>query len=259
MCVFSAYSLGTCPSVIDDHFRNTHIYLAGTIRSVMIKGASSFRKACLCSISVVVCVYLCCCDVHKHVANLISKLSLLVFLVLFTLALTFFFSFTYMKLTNHVQVNKKRRVYGGSMSTSSSVYSTYSDSGVGGDWATSGLVTPIHDHTQAYVNGQSMLNRILPTRQKEAQAAAIALISNSPQPDMLNPQVPRSMHHHHGERQRRNHLVRNFPGAYSSDDSSSCFTMTSQSSTSEALFVPRKTTQSVYTESDEPHYPHHQR
>ena len=148
------------------------------------------------------------------------------------------------------------------MSTSSSVYSTYSDSGVGGDWATSGLVTPIHDHTQAYVKGQTMLNQMLPTRQKEAQAAAIALISNSPQPDMLNPHVSRSMHHHHhGERQRRNqHLVRNYPGAYSSDDSSSCFTMTSQSSASEALFVPRKTTQSVYTESDEPHhYSHHQR
>lgn len=144
------------------------------------------------------------------------------------------------------------------MSTSSSVYSTYSDSGVGGDWANSGLVTPIHDHTQAYVKGQSMLNQLLPTRQKEAQAAAIALISNSPQPDMLN---PRPMHHHHsGERQRRNHFVRNFPGAYSSDDSSSCYTMTSQSSTSEALFVPRKPAQSVYSESDEPHhYTHHQR
>lgn len=147
------------------------------------------------------------------------------------------------------------------MSTSSSVYSTYSDSGVGGDWATSGLVTPIHDHTQAYVKGQTMLNQLLPTRQKEAQAAAIALISNSPQPDMLNPQVQRPMHHHHGERTRRNHhLVRNFPGAYSSDDSSSCYTITSQSSASEALFVPRKTTQPVYTESDEPHHlSHHQR
>ena len=147
------------------------------------------------------------------------------------------------------------------MSTSSSVYSTYSDSGVGGDWATSGLVTPIHDHTQAYVKGQTMLNQILPTRQKEAQAAAIALISNSPQPDMLNPQVQRPMHHHHGERQRRNHhFVRNFPGAYSSDDSSSCYTITSQSSTSEALFIPRKTTQPVYTESDEPHHlSHHPR
>lgn len=157
------------------------------------------------------------------------------------------------------QVSKKRRGYG--MSTSSSVYSAYSDSGVGGDWANSGLVTPIHDHTQAYVKGQTMLNQLLPTRQKEAQAAAIALISNSPQPDMLNPHVQRPLHPHHGERQRRGHPLRNFPGAYSSDDSSSCFTMTSQSSTSEALFVPaRKTPQSMYTESDEPHhYPHHSR
>ena len=147
------------------------------------------------------------------------------------------------------------------MSTSSSVYSAYSDSGVGGDWATatgtSGLVTPIHDHTHAYVKGQTMLNQILTTRQKEAQAAAIALMSNTPMPDMLNPQVPRTMH----QRQKRSQFVRNYPGAYSSDDSSSCYTMTSQSSTSEALFVPaRKHTQSVYTESDEPHhYSHHQR
>ena len=162
------------------------------------------------------------------------------------------------------QVNKKRRGYG-PMSTSSSVYSTYSDSGVGGDWATatgtSGLVTPIHDHTHAYVKGQSMLNQLLPTRQKEAQAAAIALISNTPMPDMLNPHVSRAMHHHHGERQKRNQFVRNYPGAYSSDDSSSCYTMTSQSSASEALFIPaRKHTQSVFTESDEPHrFSHHQR
>ena len=169
---------------------------------------------------------------------------------------------TYPRFTHSlVQVNKKRRGYG-PMSTSSSVYSTYSDSGVGGDWVTSGLVTPIHDHTQAYVKGQTMLNQLLPTRQKEAQAAAIALISNSPQPDMLNPHVPRGMqHHHHGERQKRSQFVRNYPGAYSSDDSSSCYTMTSQSSASEALFVPaRKHTQSVYTESDEPHhYSHHPR
>ena len=146
------------------------------------------------------------------------------------------------------------------MSTSSSVYSAYSDSGVGGDWATatgtSGLVTPIHDHTHAYVKGQSMLNQILPTRQKEAQAAAIALMSNTPMPDMLNPHVSRSMH----QRQKRSQFVRNYPGAYSSDDSSSCYTMTSQSSTSEALFIPRKHTQSVYTESDEPHhFSHHPR
>ena len=159
-----------------------------------------------------------------------------------------------------LQVNRKRRGYG-PMSTSSSVYSTYSDSGVGGDWVTanntSGLVTP--DHTRAYVKGQTMLNQILPTRQKEAQAAAISLISNLPQPDMLNPHVSRAIHHH--QRQKRNQFVRNYPGAYSSDDSSSCYTMTSQSSTSEALFVPaRKQTQSVFTESDEPHhFSHHQR
>ncbi len=146
------------------------------------------------------------------------------------------------------------------MSTTSSVYSTYSDSGVGGDWATatgtSGLVTPIHDHTHAYVKGQSMLNQTLPARQKEAQAAAIALISNTPMAEMLNPHVSRGVH----QRQKRSQYVRNYPGAYSSDDSSSCYTMTSQSSTSEALFVPRKPTQSLYPDSDEPHhYSHHQR
>ena len=148
---------------------------------------------------------------------------------------------------------------------SSSVHSqaTSSDSGLGSseDWSTGISVTPIHDHTHAYVKGQGMLNQLLPMRQKEARAAAIALISNTPMPDMLNPHVSKAMHHHHGERQKRNQFVRNYPGAYSSDDSSSCYTMTSQSSASEALFIPaRKHTQSVFTESDEPHhFSHHQR
>ena len=155
-----------------------------------------------------------------------------------------------------MQVNKTRQSRGyGALTTSSFDYSTNSDSGWGVDLTsagTSGLVTPIHDHTCAYIKGQ-----ILPTRRKEAQAAAIALISNTPMPNILNPHVSRAMH----PRQKRSQFVRNYPGAYSSDDSSSCYIMTSQSSASEALFIPaRKHTQSVFTESDEPHhFSHHQR
>lgn len=210
-----------------------------------------------------VCSRICC----LAVLNSVSVLSQNSLLVVFVLDVSPFDLLCFIYITTKpVQVNMKRRGHG-PMSTASSVYSAYSDSGVGGDWANSGLVTPIHDHTQAYVAGQTMLYQQLPARQKEAQAAAIALISNSPQPDMLNPHVRRPMHHHHhhhqggsNDRQRRNQFVRNYPGAYSSDDSSSCFTMTSQSSTSEALFIPRKHQQSVYTESDEPqHFTPHQR
>ncbi len=152
-----------------------------------------------------------------------------------------------------MQVIQRRQRYSPTRTTSSVHSQTTSlDSGLGSSegGSTSGLVKPIHGHTHTYIKGQTMLNQLLPTRQKEAQAAAIALISNLPQPDLLHPPDWRVTHqHHHGESQKRSQL---------SDNSSAYCTMTSQSSASEALFVPpRKHTQSVFTELDEPY--HHQR
>lgn len=157
-----------------------------------------------------------------------------------------------LEITN--KVHKKQRSLTGS-GCGSSILSTTSDSGVGDTWATSGLVTPSgNDRLQAYLQRQQILATSMPERDVRAQAAAIALISNSPHPDALNPQVPIPVPHG-GERQQRQQFVRNFPNAYSSDDSSSCFTMTSQSSTSD-LFIPRRIPHphSVYSDSDEPHH-----
>ena len=157
-----------------------------------------------------------------------------------------------LEITN--QVNKKRR-------SGSSVLSTTSDSGVGDTWATSGLVTPCsNDRLQAYLQRQSLITRSMPERDMQAQAAAIALISNSPQPEALNPRIPPSALTDNRDRHRRPHAFStNFPRAYSSEDSSSCFTMTSQSSTSD-LFIPRSRRlpythpPSLYSDSDEPHH-----
>ena len=156
-----------------------------------------------------------------------------------------------LEITN--KVHKKQRSLTGS-GCGSSILSTTSDSGVGDTWATSGLVTPSgNDRLQAYLQRQQILATSMPEREVRAQAAAIALISNSPHPDALNPQVPPIPVPQ--ERQQRHQFVRNFPNAYSSDDSSSCFTMTSQSSTSD-LFIPRRIPHphSVYSDSDEPHH-----
>lgn len=158
-----------------------------------------------------------------------------------------------LEITN--KVHKKQRSLTGS-GCGSSILSTTSDSGVGDTWATSGLVTPsANDRLQAYLQRQKILATSMPEREVQAQAAAIALISNSPHPDALNPQVPPITVSEGSERQRRPQFVRNFPNAYSSDDSSSCFTMTSQSSTSD-LFIPRRIPHphSVYSDSDEPHH-----
>ena len=155
-----------------------------------------------------------------------------------------------LEITN--KVHKKQRSLTGS-GCGSSILSTTSDSGVGDTWATSGLVTPsANDRLQAYLQRQQFLATSMPEREVRAQAAAIALISNSPHPDALNPQVPIPVPQ---ERHQRQQFVRNFPNAYSSDDSSSCFTMTSQSSTSD-LFIPRRIPHphSVYSDSDEPHH-----
>jgi len=161
-----------------------------------------------------------------------------------------------LEITN--EVHKKQRSHGRMTGSgcSSSIFSTTSDSGVGDTWVTSGLVTPsTNDRLRAYLQKQNFLASSMPERDAQAHAAAIALISNSPHPDALNPQVPVRAPEG-GERQRRPHqFVRNYPGAYSSDDSSSCFTMTSKSSTSD-LFIPRRIPHphSVYSDSDEPHH-----
>ena len=155
------------------------------------------------------------------------------------------------------QVNKKSWSHKPTGSAySSSVLSTTSDSGVGDTLATSDLATP-SSSVQAYLHRQNMLTRSMPERDRQAQAAAIALISNSPQPDQLDwvtqsmPQpVNRERH-----RSRQAHQFVNYPRAYSSDDSSSCFTMTSQSSTSD-LFIPRsrRLPPQFHSDSGDPHH-----
>lgn len=152
------------------------------------------------------------------------------------------------------------------MSGGNSVLSATSDSGLGDTWANSGLTTPSNDRLQSYIHGQNMLSTSLQPRERDAQAAAIALISNSPQPESLNPQVPlhlarqqqRHHHqrgHHHEVESQHHHQNRQhrLPCHYSSgDDSSSVYTMTSQSSTSD-LFIPRKAHHG-YTDSEEQHH-----
>lgn len=133
----------------------------------------------------------------------------------------------------------------------SSVFSATSDSGVGGDsWATNDLTPPAStDRLHAYVRRQNVIASRLPERDRTAQAAAIALISNSPLPDNLSPLPGHA--HHENERHPRRHV-----GHYSSgDDSSSVFTITSQSSTSD-LFIPRRAQHHpLYADSDDPqHY-----
>lgn len=158
------------------------------------------------------------------------------------------------------QVSKKSWSHKPSGSAySSSVLSTTSDSGVGDTLATSDLATP-PSNVHAYLKRQNLLARSMPERDRRAQAAAIALISNSPQPDELDwatqsmpPQVNRDRH-----RSRQGHQFVNYPHAYSSDDSSSCFTMTSKSSTSD-LFIPRRLPHHFHSDSDDPHRFSHSR
>ena len=77
------------------------------------------------------------------------------------------------------QVSKKSWSHKPSGSAySSSVLSTTSDSGVGDTLATSDLATP-PSNIHAYLKRQNLLVRSMPERDRRAQAAAIALISNS--------------------------------------------------------------------------------
>lgn len=62
-----------------------------------------------------------------------------------------------------------------------------SDSGVGVDMFANDLLKSANsDHIHAYVRQRNQVASILPERQRSAQAAASALMSNSPQPEELN-------------------------------------------------------------------------
>lgn len=132
-------------------------------------------------------------------------------------------------------MQRKRHSQRQQTSGCSSVFSATSDSGVGGDtWAANDLTTPANtERLQAYVHRQNMMASRQPERDRTAQAAAIALISNSPHPESLSP-LPG---HTHPDNER--HHRRQVGHFSSGDDSSSVFTITSQSSTSD-LFIPRR-------------------
>ena len=171
----------------------------------------------------------------------------------------------------------RKRISHRTKSGCSSVFSTASDSGVGDSWAASGLATPTTDRLYTYLQRQNNFTSSLPERDRDATAAAIALMSNTPQPDSLNPlpvhgpihhqqqhhqhhQHHHHQHHHHQHHQQQHHhnadsSRHHRTNFYSSgDDSSSVFTITSASSTSD-LFIPRRPPhRQMYTDSDEQHH-----
>ena len=132
------------------------------------------------------------------------------------------------------QVRQKRTA---SVMSTSSASSYISDSGLGESYIpSSGGGSGPQPRVTAYVQNQHRVTSQLSDREHMAHLAATMLINNSTHQEDLNPNG------------RRGHY-RNFPGAYSSDDSSSCFTTTSLSSNSE-FFVPRRPTH-MYTDSDD--------
>ena len=127
---------------------------------------------------------------------------------------------------------------------SSTILSITSDSGIG----TSSGLTPPPSNIQAYLHRQT-------ERVRQAQAAAIALISNSPPPDQLD-WVSQSMPSPVNRERHRSHQAHsfvNYPRAHSSDDSSSPFILMSQSSTSD-LFIPKRLPRQYHSDSDDPHH-----
>lgn len=121
---------------------------------------------------------------------------------------------------------------------SSSASSYISDSGVGesnlpssgsGGPVTGGhSARPPNNRVHMYLQNQQRVTSQQTERETQAQLVATMLMNNSVPSDELNP------YHNNGRRS-----YANYPGAYSSDDSSSCFTATSHSSNSE-FFVPRR-------------------
>ena len=166
-----------------------------------------------------------------------------------------------LEITRVVQ-RKHRSGCSSVLSSSNSCYQTSTDSGVGDTLALNGATaTPYEDRVHSFVRTQEQLSRTRAPRSAMAQVAATVLIHNSPQQESLNPNVPPP----HGLADKRDSMRHHPPvghhhrypntRAYSSEDSSSCFTMTSQSSTSD-LFIPRRTPHhSMYSDSDDPrHY-----
>ena len=155
----------------------------------------------------------------------------------------------------------RRHAYGNRSGASSvlsgTAYQTSTDSGVGESWGSIGsnrtAMTASSERLQAYIKKQSQLSQTMPEREVQAQAAAIALISNSPHPESLNPHVA-----HQPPDSRNRGLYR--PRVYNSqstDDSSSCVTMTSMSSQSE-LFIPRtRRVPDSYSDQDDQSSLHH--
>ena len=90
---------------------------------------------------------------------------------------------------------------------------------------------------ESYLQRQDYCVNQLSDHDVKAQVAATMLMNNSVHSEELNLTM-----------QRRRHL-NNYPGAYSSDDSSSCFTATSHSSNSK-VFIPRRI-HHVYGDSNE--------
>ncbi len=117
--------------------------------------------------------------------------------------------------------------------------------------ATSGLVTPKQDRLTQYVYQMDSLRDRTSERERDARAAAMTLMHASPHPESLNPLVPSIRSHPPADRHAKGRPYGNFPEAYSSDDSSSCFTMTSHSSASD-LFIPRRSShRPTYSDNDE--------
>lgn len=157
------------------------------------------------------------------------------------------------------QVSRRHGGYGSRSGASSvlSAHQTSTDSGVGESWGSVGVGSnrppASNERLQAYIRKQSQLSQTMPEREVQAQAAAIALISNSPHPETLNPHV--SLANQPPERGRGNMYRPKQYNSQSTDDSSSCVTMTSMSSQSE-LFIPRRVP-NTYSDQDDQSSIHH--
>ena len=165
-----------------------------------------------------------------------------------------------LEITKQVSRRHGYRYRSGTSSVlSSTAYQTSTDSGVGESWGSVEVgsnrpaASDSNDRLQAYLKKQSQLNQTMPEREVQAQAAAIALISNSPHQETLNPHVPMA-HQLLADRNRGMYRPRAY-NSQSTDDSSSCVTMTSMSSQSE-LFIPRRMP-NPYSDQDDQSSLHH--
>ena len=158
-----------------------------------------------------------------------------------------------LEITNQVSRNRRHLGHPKSSSAASSILSYTSDSGVGDSvqWGTttSSMVASSR-HVQRFVEGQNQLLSKTPQRDIAAKAAAITLINSSPHPEDLSYRVHSLSGRHRLPQHQLHTRTTNYPGAYSSDDSGSFITLTSESD----LFIPRRFPAANYSESDEPHH-----